>query len=364
MAHDLVITGGTIVDGTGAPPFRGDVAIDGDRVAAVGEVDPRCTHDRRCGANRGTRFRRWPHAPRRAARVGPDRLVVVLARRHVGRARQLRCDLRPVPPRRPAVPRRADGVGGGHPRRQHPRRPPVGLGDATASTSRRSTRSHGASTSAAWSGTAQCGSGRWASGPRSRGCIRRRHRGDGRDRRRGHGRRRDGVLDLAHAAAPRSRWPAGSGNVGRTEGAPRDRRRARAARAGRVRGRAAARRARCRLPRRDTRRGEVDGGDQPTNRPTRHVRARAQLQSARSVRTGARLRRRGGCRRRGAQAADHRPGHRPVVRDRPPHAVRRLPVVAGAARAPARRTSRCARRPRLACGDSSPTPTRNRLGST
>ncbi|MGZ8766071.1 MAG: N-acyl-D-amino-acid deacylase family protein, partial [Acidimicrobiia bacterium] len=38
MAHDLVITGGTIVDGMGAPPFRGDVAIDGDRITAVGEV--------------------------------------------------------------------------------------------------------------------------------------------------------------------------------------------------------------------------------------------------------------------------------------------------------------------------------------
>jgi N-acyl-D-aspartate/D-glutamate deacylase len=34
--HDLVIRGGTIVDGTGGAPFTGDVAIDGDRIAAVG----------------------------------------------------------------------------------------------------------------------------------------------------------------------------------------------------------------------------------------------------------------------------------------------------------------------------------------
>ncbi len=39
MPHDLVITGGTIVDGTGAEPTRGDVGIDGDRITAVGEVD-------------------------------------------------------------------------------------------------------------------------------------------------------------------------------------------------------------------------------------------------------------------------------------------------------------------------------------
>jgi N-acyl-D-amino-acid deacylase len=34
--HDLVIRGGTIVDGTGAARREGDVAIDGDRIAAVG----------------------------------------------------------------------------------------------------------------------------------------------------------------------------------------------------------------------------------------------------------------------------------------------------------------------------------------
>lgn len=34
--HDLVIRGGTIVDGTGAPRFIGDVAIDGDRITQVG----------------------------------------------------------------------------------------------------------------------------------------------------------------------------------------------------------------------------------------------------------------------------------------------------------------------------------------
>ena len=34
--HDAVIRGGTIVDGSGASPFTGDLAIDGDRISAVG----------------------------------------------------------------------------------------------------------------------------------------------------------------------------------------------------------------------------------------------------------------------------------------------------------------------------------------
>src|SRR5436190_22225861 len=36
--YDLVIKNGRIVDGTGAPWYRGDVAIAGDRIAAVGAV--------------------------------------------------------------------------------------------------------------------------------------------------------------------------------------------------------------------------------------------------------------------------------------------------------------------------------------
>ena len=36
--YDLVIRGGTIVDGSGAAPYRGDVAISGDRIVAIGTV--------------------------------------------------------------------------------------------------------------------------------------------------------------------------------------------------------------------------------------------------------------------------------------------------------------------------------------
>jgi N-acyl-D-aspartate/D-glutamate deacylase len=34
--HDIVIRGGTIIDGTGRAAFTGDVAIGGGRIAAVG----------------------------------------------------------------------------------------------------------------------------------------------------------------------------------------------------------------------------------------------------------------------------------------------------------------------------------------
>jgi len=34
--HDLVISGATIVDGTHAPAHRGDLAVDGDTIVAIG----------------------------------------------------------------------------------------------------------------------------------------------------------------------------------------------------------------------------------------------------------------------------------------------------------------------------------------
>jgi N-acyl-D-aspartate/D-glutamate deacylase len=39
VAHDIVIRGGNVVDGTGAEPVRADVAIDAGLIAAVGKVD-------------------------------------------------------------------------------------------------------------------------------------------------------------------------------------------------------------------------------------------------------------------------------------------------------------------------------------
>ncbi|MGW0801633.1 N-acyl-D-amino-acid deacylase family protein [Nonomuraea sp. NPDC002799] len=39
MSYDVIISGGWVLDGTGAPPYRADVAIGGDRIAAVGRLD-------------------------------------------------------------------------------------------------------------------------------------------------------------------------------------------------------------------------------------------------------------------------------------------------------------------------------------
>ena len=33
--HDLIIRGGTLVDGTGTPARKADIAIDGDQISAV-----------------------------------------------------------------------------------------------------------------------------------------------------------------------------------------------------------------------------------------------------------------------------------------------------------------------------------------
>ena len=223
--HDLVITNGTVVDGSGGEPVRGDVAVDGDRIVAVGALDD--TDARRTIDAEGCLvtpwLRRHPHPPRRAAGVGSDGVVVVLARRDLGGARQLRRHLRPLQARRPRRAGRDDGVGRGHPGRQHHGRPGLGLvelrrvprcGGALAQGHQR--RRHGRALRGA---RARHGRAEPRRGP-GHG---RRHRPHVRARRRGHRRRRAGLLDLANAAAPGARRPPRARHVGRRGGAAGDR---------------------------------------------------------------------------------------------------------------------------------------------
>ena len=51
MTHDLIIRDGLIVDGTGAEPVRGDIAIDGDTIAAVGQVTGEASEEINAGGH-------------------------------------------------------------------------------------------------------------------------------------------------------------------------------------------------------------------------------------------------------------------------------------------------------------------------
>ena len=73
VAHDLIIRNGTVVDGTGAEAVRADVAVDGDRITAIGDLAGR-GRPREIDADRADRdagLRRPAHPPRRPGRVGP-----------------------------------------------------------------------------------------------------------------------------------------------------------------------------------------------------------------------------------------------------------------------------------------------------
>ena len=129
MAHDLIIRGGTVLDGTGAEATSADVAVDGDRITAIGDLTGvEATREiDASGLTVSPGLRRPPHPPRRPDRVGPVHDLQLVARRDHHADRQLRDVLRPRRPRQRGVPGRDDGERRGHPPRRHPRRDPVGL---------------------------------------------------------------------------------------------------------------------------------------------------------------------------------------------------------------------------------------------
>ena len=43
--HDLVVRGGSVVDGSGGEPFTADVAMDGGVISAIGQVSSGARHE-------------------------------------------------------------------------------------------------------------------------------------------------------------------------------------------------------------------------------------------------------------------------------------------------------------------------------
>ena len=74
MGYDLIIRGGSVVDGTGLKAFTADVAIEGGRIARIGRID--ADADRIFDADGlvvSAGLHRHPYPLRRAARLGSDR---------------------------------------------------------------------------------------------------------------------------------------------------------------------------------------------------------------------------------------------------------------------------------------------------
>ena len=140
--YDLMITGGTIVDGTGADAFVGDVAVtDGvdrrRRRARSTARPPRPSTPPACVVTPGFVD---IHSHYDGQVIFDDSLAPVhRPRRHHRGRRRVRHRLRARPHRRPRAARRDDGVGGGHPRRRRCGPASPGSGRASPSTSTPST---------------------------------------------------------------------------------------------------------------------------------------------------------------------------------------------------------------------------------
>ena len=139
--HDLVIRGGTVVDGTGAPARTADVAITDGVVTEVGRVDGTATQEIDADGALVTPGFVDIHTHYDGQATWDEQLTpscwhgvttVVMGNCGVGFA--------------PVAPDRHEWLiglmegRGGHPRRRAERRHPVGLGDASPSSSTCSTR--------------------------------------------------------------------------------------------------------------------------------------------------------------------------------------------------------------------------------
>ena len=264
MAWDVLVKNGTLIDGSGREPVRADVAVQGERIAAVGDLD-------------GTA----------APAIDADGLVVTpgFIDIHSHLDAQVMWDpemtspcwhgvttvvmgncglsLAPCRPEELRLPREAPGMGGGHPGRSilagH-RFDGGSFGDYLDLLER---LPKGVNVGG-WSATVRCASRRWASAAWTRPRPSPRTSSACASRRRGHGERRARLLDLPFAAAPDFRRPPCAGNLRGEEELLRHRSCPRPARPRHLRLGSARRAGRCGAA---CPRDRLDGGGLPRLRP-------------------------------------------------------------------------------------------------
>jgi N-acyl-D-aspartate/D-glutamate deacylase len=113
---DLVIRGGTVVDGTGGAPIEADVAIEGGRITEIGRVVARGKQEIDARGRMVTPGFVDIHTHYDGQAVWDSHLAPSMAWRDHGGDGQLRRRLRALPRRGPREADRADGGRGGHPR--------------------------------------------------------------------------------------------------------------------------------------------------------------------------------------------------------------------------------------------------------
>ena len=126
---DVIVRGGTVIDGTGAKARTADIAIKDGWVVEVGKVSgTAAARDRRRRPARHAGLRGHAQPLRRAGDLGSADDALQLARCHHGRHGQLRRRFCARTPRQTPLAHRAHGRRRGHPRHRHARGNPVGMG--------------------------------------------------------------------------------------------------------------------------------------------------------------------------------------------------------------------------------------------